>query len=105
MEITDVLLSDVKYMYMYVTILPLHPHAYCKRRLNGVVVKPFLVFVCFASIQNCETYPPAREKKTKLKKSAFSCYMDEKHNQNLIYMYFTNIERKYSARVKLGNND
>jgi hypothetical protein len=49
----------------------------------------FLFFLCFASVQNCETYPPARGKnKQPLKNKAVSaCCMDEKYHKNLIYFF------------------
>jgi hypothetical protein len=48
-----------------------------------------LFFLCFASVQNCETYPPVRGKnKQALKNKAVSASgMDVKYDKNLIYFF------------------
>jgi hypothetical protein len=50
----------------------------------------FLFFLCFASVQNCQTYPPARGKnKQALKNSVSACCMDVKYNQKMIYFFLS----------------
>jgi hypothetical protein len=60
----------------------------------------FLFFLRFASVQNCETYPPARGKnKQSLKdKTASACCMKVKHDKNLIYFIYH--QTKYSTKSK-----
>jgi hypothetical protein len=64
-----------------------------------------LFFLCFASVQNCETYPPARRKnKQALKnKVGSACCMDVKCNNNFIYFFFC--KRNTQQSVKLKDND
>jgi hypothetical protein len=49
----------------------------------------FLFFLCFASVQNYETYPPARgENKQALKNNVVSaCCMDVKYNKNYLFLF------------------
>jgi hypothetical protein len=62
----------------------------------------FLFFLCFASVQNCETYPPARgRKQTKFKKQ--SCLqiarcMDVK--QQKIYLLHLSTEKILKKEYK-----
>jgi hypothetical protein len=46
----------------------------------------FLYFLCFASVQNSETYPPARRTNKQALKNKFvsACCMDVKYNKKLI---------------------
>jgi hypothetical protein len=64
-----------------------------------------LFFLCFASVQNCETYPPAREKNKQVlkNKTASACCVDVKHNKNLIYFIYQ--QKKCSTKCKIENND
>jgi hypothetical protein len=60
-------------------------------------------FLCNASIQNWETYPPARENKNALEnKTASTCRMDVKHNKNVIYSIHQ--QKKYSTNCKIEND-
>jgi hypothetical protein len=63
-----------------------------------------LFFLCFASVQNCETYPPARGKiKQALKnKTVFAGFMD-KHDKNFIFFIYQH--KKYQTKRKIPKND
>jgi hypothetical protein len=51
-----------------------------------------LFFLCFASVQNSETYPQVRGKnKQVLKNKIISMLYDVKQDKNLIYFFFQQI--------------
>jgi hypothetical protein len=65
---------------------PIAPQARREKKLLPVKQKPqghFLYFLCFASVKNCETYPPAREKNKQVPKNkiASASFMDIKHTK------------------------
>jgi hypothetical protein len=62
-------------------------------------------FLSLSVLRQFQIGKPTRQQVEKNKqalknKSAFACFMDEKHNQNLIYFIYDT-----QQRVKLGNND
>jgi hypothetical protein len=70
----------------------------------------YCFFLCFASVQNCETYPPARRKnKQALKnKVVFACCMDVKQHKfylpHLSTKEILNKEYKYKIIVRIIEN-
>jgi hypothetical protein len=60
-------------------------------------------FLFLSVLRQFKIVKPTRqqgEKQTSLKnKTASACFMDEKHNQNLIYFIY--LERKYSTKSKI----
>jgi hypothetical protein len=60
-------------------------------------IRPFLVFSLFASVQNCETYPPARGKNKQAFKNkvVFACCVDVKQQKfNLLHLSTKEILKK-----------
>jgi hypothetical protein len=73
-------------------------------------VRPFLVFLCFASVQICETYPPAmgKNKQALKNKVVFAFCVDMKQQKfDLFHLSTTEIlyeEYKYMIIARITEN-
>jgi hypothetical protein len=66
---------------------------------NDILLGHFLFFLCFASVQNCETYPPAREKnKQALKNKTVSAYCMEVKQQKL-NLYHLSMSKRILSKL------